>query len=738
MNRPSPHVLVVSPPAARAEGEPGVPEPHISVRCHRQLRGPYSGAGALLRDCVVPELLERHAGLVARRAIEVIALVPELADRVASPPWTLTEHAEGLERTRYYAANRTRRLAHGVAELLADWAAACHPGGVAVEFTDLGHADPTDLELIAILLRRLDPARLTVVIAGDAAASDPVVGPALAACAHRIAGQRRASRPRAPGTDLAQAFIDSDGTDPDPALLEAYAALPPAERARRHTARAAELTARQEPTLLLGAVPYHAEHGADPAGAGVEAIYRAVLRCLQLGFYEAALHLARRGRRLTSTGEPRYGAFTHKIGACLAYLDRGPEALECFRELRRIDVDAEVHMGAAYMLSMLYTRHLPKASRDDDTALEWANTAIAIADHHPDTGQRAFRGAFMRNARALVELHRGDRTGALALVEEAARRMDAAYGPSEHQLHRSVLMYNRGLVLAALGHHDQALAAFNDVIGADPEYADYYFERAGLRRAAGSADGALDDYARAIELSPPFFEVHVNRADLLRELGDDDAALADLDYVLELEPDQVDALINRADILMALGEAERASADIGHGLAVDPGNAHLLSARGTLQAEAGDTAGAWASHEAALRADPGLAAAWANRAVLAYSLGRTAAAVADLDHAIGLAAEPGLRVNRAIALQDLGEHQRALADLDAVLAVGDPDGPDGPELLYRRGVSRHATGDAAGARADWQAHLARYGDADPSPYLDEIRRHGLGPDLSAPVPAVLA
>ena len=88
-----------------------------------------------------------------------------------------------------------------------------------------------------------------------------------------------------------------------------------------------------------------------------------------------------------------------------------------------------------------------------------------------------------------------------------------------------------------------------------------------------------------------------------------------------------------------------------------------------------------------MRADPGLAAAWANRAVLAYSLGRTAAAVDDLDHAIDLAAEPGLRMNRAIALQDLGEHQRALADLDAVLAAGGADGPDGPELLYRRGVS---------------------------------------------------
>jgi tetratricopeptide (TPR) repeat protein len=736
MNPPrSSHLHVVPAASADAAELPAAPEPDISVRCHRRLRGPYSGGGALLRDHVVPELLEHAADLVAPRAIEIIALAPELAPRVPAPPWTLTEHAEGLERTRYYAASRSRRLAHGIAELLTDWAAACHPDGVVVEFRDLDHADPTDLELIGILLRRSDPALLMLVITGAVAAGDPYVGPALAAGTRRVAGGQ-ISRPQwAPGMDLAQVFIDSDGTDPDPALQQAYAGLPPGERARRHTARADELIARQEPTLLLGAVPYHVEHGVDPTGTGAETIYQGVIRCLQLGFYEAALHLALRGRRLTQAEQPRYVAFTHKIGACLAYLDRGAEALGYFAEQRRIDVDAEVHMGAAYMLSMLYTRHLPKADRDEDAALEWVNTAIALADQHPDENQRTFRGAFMRNARALVELHRGNLQGALALVDEAARRMDAAYGPTEHQLHRSVLKYNRGLVLAALGEHDEALAAFDDVIAADSEYADYYFERAGLRRDCGWYEGAFEDYDRAVRLSPPFFEVYVNRADMMRELGDDNAALRDLDYALELEPDQVDSLINRAGILLAQGETERSAADVRHGLTVDPGNAHLLFAWGELQAEAGDTDGAWASYSAALREDAGFVAAWANRAVLAYLLGRTAEAIDDLDHAIRLADDPLLRVNRAIALQELGDHPRALTDLDSVLAGG---GVADPELLYRRGASRHATGDIAGACADWRAHLAAYGAADPSPHLDEIRRQEADLHPGGPVSKVLA
>lgn len=715
----SSHWRVVPATGADAAGLPAMPTPDITVRCHRRLRGPYSGAGALLREHVVPELLDQATDLIEPRRIEIIALAPELALRVPAPPWTLTEHAEGIERTRYYGAGRTRRLAHGITELLIDWARACHPGGVVVEFRDLGQADPTDLELLGILLRRCDPALLTILVHGGVEIDNLDIAQSIAAHARTAAARPDTPRSYPPGTDLAQVFIDSDGTDADPSVRQAYAALPAEERARRHTARADELSARGEATLLLGAIAFHAEHGTDAADAGVGVIYDAMIRCLHLGFYEAAMDLAHRGRALTLTGQPKYMAFTHKIGACLAYLDRGWEALEYFNEQRRIDVGAEVHLGAAYMLSMLYTRHLPQADRDEDAALEWVNTAIALADNHPDVHERGFRGAFMRNARALVELHRKNPQGALNLVDDAARRMNASYGPDEHRLHRSVLAYNRGLVLVNIGAHEAALAAFDEVIDCDPEYADYYFERAGIRRQLGWHDGAFEDYQRAISLSPPFFEVHVNRADMARELGDDDSALRDLDYALELEPDQVDSLINRADILLAMGDSERAGADIRYGLSLEPGNPHLLAARAALLADTGDKEGALASYSAALREAPDFAAAWANRAALEYSLGQTTAAVDDLDHAIGLTDNPALRVNRAIALQDLGEHERALADLEAALADGSIDDP---EVLYRRGASRYATGDIAGARADWRLHLAACAADGTSPHSEEIRR----------------
>jgi tetratricopeptide (TPR) repeat protein len=709
------------PTADEADGElPAAPQPHLNVRCHRRLRGPYTGAGSLLRS-IVPELLESDADLVAARATEITALAPELTPTIPMPPQTLTNLAVPGERTRFYPAARTLRLSQGVAELVLDWARILRPGGVVIAFEDLDDADPTDRELVATLLRRCDPALVTVV--AQASGADDELGLALASAARRVTARPAARPARSPGADLAQLFIDSDGTSQDPALQRAYAGLPPQERARRHTARAAQLAATGEPTLRLGAVPYHLEHGTDPAGAGGEAVAAAVNDCFDLGYYEATMELALRGRRIIPPdGQPkRYWNLTHKVSACLSYLGRGEEAFHYLAELRRGSISAEIHMNTCYMMAMLYTRHLPKDAHDQDAALEWVNTAIAIADRHPDPHRRVFTGAFMRNARALVEMHRGDLVASLDLVNEGIAMTDADLQPDEQLLHRSVLLYNRAQILAAMSDHAGALLDYDEVIRRDPDYGDYYFERAAIHRAAGQPAEALADYATAIRLSPPFHEAHFNRADLLRELGEDDAALPDLDYALELEPSHVDSLVNRVDLLLARDETERARADIDHGLALDPGNVNLLTARGSLLADDGDTEAAYEHYTAALTQDPGFVAAWVNRAVLCYSAGRVTEAARDLDHAIALTDEATLRANRAIALQDLGEHRRALEDLDiAVAAPGDLD----PDLLYLRGVSRHALGDVEGAHDDWRAHLAAYGTGETSPYAEQIQLPG--------------
>ncbi|MFD4671398.1 tetratricopeptide repeat protein [Lentzea sp. NPDC058450] len=687
------------------------PVAHVGVTCHRRLRGPYTGAGALLRQ-IVPELLAHNADLVLPRATNVVAIAPELAAVLPLPEKTLTEAAAPRERTRFYSAGRTERLVHGVAELLMDWARVRHPDGVVVAFRDVAQADETDRELLRVLLRRCDPRELTVVVELDDPGEDTVLAEALTRYATTSA--RLLQKPVLDG-DLAQLHIDSDGVLDVEEVLRAYDALAPDDRARRHAERAEVLAAWGDPSFELGAIPYHLERGTDLAAAG-EALLTATTRCLELGYYHASMDLALRGRELVSAQEhPHlYWNLTTKVAACLSYLGPGEEAARYLGELRHT-TDAEMHMRSSYMTAMLHTRYLPKDTLDHELALEWSNISIVLADNYPKPERRTFNGAFMRNGKALVELHRGDLQAALDLVNEAIRMTDSHLGHEEQLLHRSVLTHNRAQVLAAMGRHAEALLDYDDVIRRDPNYGEYYFDRATVRRAAGREAEALEDYAAAIRLSPPFHEAHYNRADLLRELGDDEAALRDLDYALVLEPDHVDSLVNRVDLLLANGDVERAAADVGHGLTLDPRNARLLAARGSLLADVGENEAAWEHYSAALAEDSTLVAAWANRAVLAFTTGRPDQAVEDLTEAIRLEDGGTLRANRAIALQELGNHRQAVRDLDAALAGG----ADDPDLLYLRGVSRHAVGDAIGARADWEAHLAAYGD-DVSPYADRI------------------
>ena len=66
------------------------------------------------------------------------------------------------ERTRFYARLRTRRISNGLVEFFRDSLPDGRPGTLVVE--NVEHAEPTDLEFLAALVRRIDPDRLTVVI----------------------------------------------------------------------------------------------------------------------------------------------------------------------------------------------------------------------------------------------------------------------------------------------------------------------------------------------------------------------------------------------------------------------------------------------------------------------------------------------------------------------------------------------------------------------------------------------
>jgi tetratricopeptide (TPR) repeat protein len=633
---------------------PAAATAQLKVRCHRNLRGAYTGTAALLRE-IVPALLSGPAGeVVHRNAGAILSVAADLAATGIRGPVTLTNTASGAERTRLYAAERTTEHANGIAEVVIAWADTL-PAGATIEFVELDGADHTDREFVQVLTRRSPGTALTVVATG--------------------------SFPGPVGGTTARDHVATDGTSQGTAAEAAYLALPEHERQVLHTERAQALRASGEPAVERGAQLYHLVRGLDAHTDGVAALRHEMMRDFQDGFYHRVIELAEYGRELATAAEDdsAYWRFTHSLAVNHCYLEHHEEAFRYFAEERRGTTDHRTHMINAYSMSMMYTRHLPADQHDENLATEWANLATLLAGLLPGDDDRVIQSAFMLNAEALVDMHRGALAVALDRVERAIAITDAHF-KGEHQLHRSVLAHNRARLLAGLHRTEAAVEAITEVMRRDPEFDELHFERAAMYKQIDRLDLALADYDHVIVLRPCCSEAFYNRADIYTEMGDIDRALADLDTAIMLRPEHVDSYLNRATLRLDIGLIDAAAEDITAGLALDPNHPGLHVTRGLLLAES-DPAAAVAAFDDALRLDPDNTTALANRAIVRFGTGDVASAKADLDTAITIADSPELRLNRSVAERALGDTEAAVADLRAALEMPGADIDQINELL---------------------------------------------------------
>ncbi|MFF3668861.1 tetratricopeptide repeat protein [Microtetraspora malaysiensis] len=591
-----------------------VPDDQSAVPGHRA--APYTVASALLH-AIVPgarkELVDAHD-------IEIRAAAPGLRDVVPAVRGSLAAHLPKAERILVPAPRRTLRLANGLAEFVHDHLKEVGPAALVVERADV--ADETDQEFLAVLLRRIDPALLTVVVCAESA--DPVLTAAL-------------KRHALPVPDGGATVAGGSGQE------------------EHHS--------------------YHESRSGDEHGPEV------VERYFTEGFHHAAARLGVRVLRgAHAEADPNadpdaWWSLVHRTAGALAAVEREDEARAILDRARRESADPKNRATAAYATAMLLMRHHDPAARDVGEALSWIDEAVAITSSLPDRRERAFHLSFDLNGKALVVMRAGRPEEALRLVEQAIELADRDLDPGEHPIHRLVLRANRGQLTAMLGDPERALADLDAAVAADPGYPDYYISRGNLLHRLGRPQDAVADYETAMRAGPPFPEAYYNRAEIRFQAGDHAGALADLDYALELDPGFADAYANRAGLFVEFGEYGRARADALQGLALDPRNAYLLCVLGQVEAAEGRHAEARKAFDTGLRHDPALAALWVSRGILAFETGAPEDAVADLTRALERGDDPAVRFNRAVALRALGRDEEAREDLlrAAELAPGDED-----------------------------------------------------------------
>ncbi|WP_163570036.1 hypothetical protein [Fodinicola feengrottensis] len=317
--------------------------PFATIDAHHRLRGPYTMGGSMLRT-IAPDLLSHHRELAQRHDLELLAIAPELADSLECQRVTLMATAAPQDRTRYFSATQTARLAHGFVDLLLAYLARLDGPAPLVVIENAELSEATDVELLTILLRRADPRRLRLVICTAGEVSEPLAG-FLGKYTTKVQADEISENDDS-WTDDPADYVAAECVGDD-RQRAAYLALDPAERAALHDQRARDLLGRNEFSLQLGAVPYHLVRGSDPAGAGAKAAEIALQHCLMQGFYESVLHFGRHVLDLLdwSVDGERCWLATVKMGTALSALDRPAEAEQVYEDACRSSTLPAVHLG---------------------------------------------------------------------------------------------------------------------------------------------------------------------------------------------------------------------------------------------------------------------------------------------------------------------------------------------------------------------------------------------------------
>ncbi|HEV7655623.1 MAG TPA: tetratricopeptide repeat protein [Mycobacteriales bacterium] len=719
----STHIWITGPTrAARRAAIQAGPDPVRVAGCHQRLRGPYTGTGEVL-GALVPEAFRRWPELVEQHRVELLYTIPELSEHIGPPPDTLVGNTPYEERTRYFGVQWIRGMSQGVVNFLLAFARlraeAGDPVPLRLAFDDVHAAEPTEQELLAILVRRADPATLAVTVGTAEEPLPPELRTALQEWAtSRTAPPVPDERPARSAPELVAAYVEADGTSDDAAEMAAYEAAAAELRAQLHDARADALEADADWGTRLGALPYHRERGSDPSGVGRRVLREALDYCVATGYSAATVDFGMRGRAVCAVADQQdYCHFTAKAASALVPMGQPRECERLYRELRRLYPLPRVQMTSSYALAMLHTRfYVP---RDHEAALELSNNARALATLERDPVFGPYFQVYQDNGLALIEMHRGNLEHSLQLVTDGIARLDRELPPDKYVVHRSQLLHNQTRVLAALGRLDEAYAGFTRLIEWDPYYVEYHTDRGNLCRRRGDLVAALADYDRAVEISAPFPELYYNRAELRLALGRTEEALHDLDLLLHMEPDFVEGRLSRAMLRLAAGDLDGARQDTEAGLAAAPAEPRLCCLLGRLEQERGDLDAARLAYDRALEADPAFAAALVDRAGLAYEQGEPDAAEADLTAALAvLGPDPDVLFNRGVLRLESARYEDAIVDFGAALAE---PGADSAELLYRRAWAHTRAGSSALAGADLDAHLG-FGASEHAEEISTLRR----------------
>lgn len=196
--------------------------------------------------------------------------------------------------------------------------------------------------------------------------------------------------------------------------------------------------------------------------------------------------------------------------------------------------------------------------------------------------------------------------------------------------------YAQGLARYELGDNQGAIAAYNQVISANPNYAEAYFYRGLARQGLGNPQQAIADYSQAVRINPDLAIAYYNRGLARFEQDDAQGAIEDYTQAIKINPGLAAAYNNRGRLRSNLSDQEGAIADFTQALQIQPNRPNTYYNRGLARFRLMDYKGAMSDYTQAIRLNPNYAKAYGNRGIAYERFGNVQAAILDLHKAAEL------------------------------------------------------------------------------------------------------
>jgi tetratricopeptide (TPR) repeat protein len=162
----------------------------------------------------------------------------------------------------------------------------------------------------------------------------------------------------------------------------------------------------------------------------------------------------------------------------------------------------------------------------------------------------------------------------------------------------------RGDTCRNQGQYDQAIAAYTDAIGLDPEFTPAFVKRGQAHRLKGEKDQAIRDFTRATRTDPNHAEAWIRRGNVYAETGQFDRAIGDYTQAIQVDPGQAFAYLNRGLVYVEKGEWDRAITDTTSALRCNPNLGRAYFLRGVAASGKGENDRALADFDRAIELAP--------------------------------------------------------------------------------------------------------------------------------------